>query len=53
MYGLATRTRNPESFIKFLRRERIDESRFQYIRRTIDNYYAKDILTGKEIYIRY
>lgn len=47
------KTRNPESFIKFLKRQEMDENRFQYLRRTIDNYYAKDILTGKEIYIRY
>lgn len=53
MYGQVIRTRNPDSFIKFLRREKMDLNRFQYIRRTIDNYYARDIFTGKEIYIRY
>lgn len=46
MYGQVTKTRNPESFIKFLESQNMDLNRYQYVDKDMESYIVKDIITG-------
>lgn len=46
MYGQVTKTRNPESFIKFLQYQNMDSNRYQFLGQDMESYKIKDIITG-------
>lgn len=46
MYGQVTKTRNPESFIKFLKNQKMDINRYQYVDTDMESYIVRDIITG-------
>lgn len=46
MYGQVTKARNPESFIKFLKNQKMYINRYQYVDTDMESYIVRDIITG-------